>query len=104
MYKKRSARAISCRFASSSGCFFDVLVVVAVVAIIYDTSLCSVRNRIFSLQIEKFLLTASETICFWLGKNKMKVPPARTTLVNEPDKYGETINSSLVQVPSLFII
>ena len=34
----------------------------------------------------------------------MKVPPARTTLVNEPDKYGETINSSLVQVPSLFII
>ena len=34
----------------------------------------------------------------------MKVPPARTTLVNEPNKYGETINSSLVQVPSLFII
>ena len=34
----------------------------------------------------------------------MKVSPARTTLVNEPDKYGETINSSLVQVSSLFIL
>ena len=33
----------------------------------------------------------------------MKVSPARTTLVNEPDKYGET-NSSLVQVSSLFIL
>ena len=34
----------------------------------------------------------------------MKVSPVRTTLVNEPDKYGETINSSLVQVSSLFIL
>ena len=34
----------------------------------------------------------------------MKVSPARTTFVNEPDKYGETINSSLVQVSNLFIL
>ena len=34
----------------------------------------------------------------------MKVSPASTTFVNEPDKYGETINSSLVQVSSLFIL
>ena len=34
----------------------------------------------------------------------MKVSPARTTFVNEPDKYGETINSSLVQVSSLFFL
>ena len=30
----------------------------------------------------------------------MKVSPAHKTFVNEPDKYGETINSSLVQVSS----
>ena len=38
------------------------------------------------------LLIASQTFLrFWLGKLKIKVFLARTSVVNEPGKFGETI-------------
>ena len=72
----------------------------AFVDIAYDT-LWSVRNRIFTVQIGMVPLIASETFSWVINSSfvsvyesrKWKFPLriARTTSVNEPDKYGETI-------------